>query len=194
MSSDSRVAREPLTRRKNVLGFRTACERTWGTGAYEQTLALLPNDVREATAGLLPMEEWVPEAFVVAWVGAVWRGPAKQDEATIRRYVASTVAHGFGHVRRLFLRVLTPDIFAKRGPDLWREEHSTGVLEAKLVGERLVRLRLSDHPYIETPLMRIAVAEALRFTTSLTRAKNVTEKHAPRGTPLLIDIAWERKA
>lgn len=190
MSPNPRDARDPLTRRKNVLGFRIACEQIWGEGAYEETLALLPAHVREATAGLIPLEEWVPETFVMAWADAVWRGPAKQDEAVMRTYVGATIAHGFGRVRRFFLQLLTPESFAKRASETWREEHTTGVLDATLAGARLVRLRLSGHPYIETPLMRLCIAEAIRYSTSLTRAENVTESHMPRGTSLVIDIGW----
>ena len=62
-----------------MLGFRTACEEAWGAGAYEEVLAVLPPQVREASGGLFPMDEWVPESFVVAWIETVWRGPAKQE-------------------------------------------------------------------------------------------------------------------
>ena len=109
----------------------------------------------------------------------------------MRRYVGATIAHGYGRVRRLFLQLLTPETLAGRASEAWRAEHNTGVLETVLVGKDRLRLRLVDHPYVETPLLRMSLAEALRFTASLTRAHNVTEKHAASGVALLIDIAWE---
>ena len=54
-----------------------------------------------------------------------------------------------------------------------------------------MRARLHDHPYVETPLLRLAVAEAFRAVVALTRAANVTETHAPRGAPLLVNLRWE---
>jgi hypothetical protein len=185
------AAREPCVHRKNVLGFRIACEQIWNKDSYEQAVALLPLAVRESTAGLLPIQEWVPETYIVAWAEAVWRGPAQQDEALMRRYVAASIANGFGRVRRFFLQMMTPETMARRAPEIWKQEHTTGRLEAEVIRERTAHVRLFDHPYVETPLMRMALAEAIRFSVSLTRAANVREKHAARGHSLRIEITWD---
>ena len=174
-----------------MLGFRAVCEETWGTEVYERTVALLPSSVRDATAGLRPIEEWVDERYIIAWADAVWRGPARQDEALMRRFVAAMMAFGFGRVRRFFLQRMTPETLIPRTPGIWRQEHTTGILEAESVRPGLVYVRLSDHPYLDSPLTRLAIAESIRFATSLTRAKNVTEKHASYGRPLRVDIAWD---
>jgi hypothetical protein len=183
---------EPRVHRKNVIGFRAASEELWGRGVYEQIVAALPPDVQRATAGLRPMEPWVPEGFIAAWAEAVWRGPARCDEAQMRRYVGASVAHGFGRVRRFFLQIMTPEAVVERAVALWREEHTTGVLRAELHGVAGARVQLSDHPYVETPVLRLALGEALRYIVGLTRARNVTEAHNARGNPLIIDIKWDR--
>ena len=176
-----------------MLGFRTACEQTWGAGVYEEVLELLPPQVREANGGLFPVEEWVPESFFVAWIESVWRGPAKRDPKMIRRYVRATIAHGYGRVRRLFVQLLTPETLAGRASETWRAEHNTGVLKTVLVAKNRARLQLVDHPYVATPPLRMSLAEALRFTASLTRARNVIEMHTTVGVSLIIDSAWEPK-
>ncbi len=179
-----------LVNRRNVIGFRAACEQIFGAAGYQETLALLPEDVRDATAGLLPMNEWVPEAFIVAWANAVYRGPAKRNEAKVRAYVAATVAHGFGRVRRLLLSMMTAETITARAGELWRGEHSSGKFDAEVLRPGVTRVRLDDHPYVESPLMRLSIAEALRFIVSLTRSQNVTESHPAHGRPLVITIRW----
>ncbi len=181
----------PLVHRRNVVGFRAACEERFGPTGYAATLALLPEDVREATAGLRPMDEWVPEAFIVAWATAVYRGPAQKDAAKMRAYVAATIAYGFGRVRRLFLGMMTAEGITERAGDLWRGEHTSGVFSAEALRPGTMRVRLDNHPYVESPLMRLSIAEALRYILSLTRSRNVTESHPAHGRPLVITFRWD---
>ncbi len=187
---DARAKGEPCVHRKNVLGFRVACEQLWGKVAFEETIARLPPDARAATAGLIPLDEWVAESFLIAWAEAVWGGPAKMNEAAMRRYVSAAIMQGFGQVRRFFLQMVTPEAAARRVPELWRQEHTTGTLEAEIVRDGVGRVVLSDHPYVETPLMRMAIAEAIRCSLSLTRASTVNERHAHRGRQLRIELTW----
>jgi hypothetical protein len=181
----------PRVRRKNVLGFRLACEETWGKRGLDRAVALLPAPIREATAGLMPIDEWIPEEFIVAWAQATWEGPAQRNETEYRAFVSLTIKHGFGRVKKLLLRMMAPAQIAPRAPELWRGEHTTGSLDVEVLGPNHMRARLNDHPYVETPLLRLAVAEAFRAVVALTRAANVVETHPPRGAPLLITLRWD---
>lgn len=181
----------PRVQRKNVLGYRLACEEMWGKHGLACVVKLLPDAIREATAGLMPLDEWIPEEFIVAWAQAVWDGPAERNEAVFRAYVSLTIKHGFGRVKKFLLRRMEPTQIVPRAPALWRGEHTTGILHVELVGPHQMSVRLQDHPYVETPLLRLAVAEAFRAVVALTRAANVTETHAPRGAPLLVNLRWE---
>jgi hypothetical protein len=141
----------------------------------------------------MPLDEWLPETFIIAWSEAVWRGPARQNAVVMRKYIAASIALGFGRVRRFFLQMMTPESIASRATELWRQEHNTGTLTAEVLRRGHVRVQLADHPYVETPLMRLAIAEAIRFIVSLTRAQNVTEKHPSRGATLVIDVGWDAR-
>jgi hypothetical protein len=93
-----------------------------------------------------------------------------------------TVDQGFGRVKRFLLSVSTPQTLAPRVAGLWREEYSTGRLVVSRLEDRSVELSLSDHPFIEIPLMRDVIAEVYRHVLSLTKAKTVTGVHAVRRT------------
>ena len=191
MPSSTHVVAVPRVHRKNVLGFRVACEETWGARGLVRAVELLPAPIREATAGLMPLDEWIPEEFIIAWSQAVWDGPAKRNETEYRAYVSLTIKHGFGRVKKLLLAMMAPAQIAPRAPGLWRGEHTTGSLDVELAGVNHMRCCLKDHPYVEAPLLRLAVAEAFRAVEALTRAANVVETHPPRGAPLLINIRWQ---
>ncbi len=185
------AATVPRVHRKNVLGFRLACEETWGEEGLQRVIERLPPAIREATAGLVPLDEWIPEDFIIGWCHTVWEGPAQRSEAQFRAYVSLSVKHGFGRVKKLLLGMMAPAHIAPRAPALWNGEHTTGTLEVSVVSSNLMRVRLEDHPYVETPLLRLAVAEAFRCVVSLTRAVDVVETHPARGAPLLVNVRWQ---
>jgi hypothetical protein len=102
-----------------------------------------------------------------------------------------TVDQGFGRVKRFVISLLTPEALAARVVPLWRDEYSTGRLEAVSVDAHSVQLALSDHAYVEIPLMRYIISEVYRYILSMTRAQNVTVTHALRDTSLLVTLRWE---
>jgi hypothetical protein len=101
-----------------------------------------------------------------------------------------TVDQGFGRVKRFLLSVSTPHTLAPRVAALWREEYSTGRLVVSHIEERSTELSLSDHPYVEIPLMREVIAEVYRYVLQLTNAKNVSGVHAVRGGSLVVVLRW----
>jgi hypothetical protein len=174
-----------------LIGFRSASEQLWGSAGIEQICSDLPDPVRERTAGLRPLPEWIPLEDLVAWHLAAWRGPAKRDEPTMTQHARLTVDQGFGRVKRFVISLLTPEALAARVVPLWRDEYSTGRLETVSVDARSVQLALSDHAYVEIPLMRYIISEAYRYILSMTRAQNVTVTHALRDASLLVTLRWE---
>ena len=179
----------PCVHRKNVLGFRIACEEMWGPDGLDQTVVRLPRAIRDATAGLIPLEEWIPEEFIIAWAHAVWEGPAQRSEVQFREYVAATIRHGFGRVKTFLLGMMTPESIAPRAQALWRGEHTTGTLTVDVVSPTMMRGRLEDHPYLESPILRMAIGEALRAAVAHTRARRVVESHTG-GDPFVITLRY----
>jgi len=176
--------------RRSLIGFRSACDQLWGSAGIDAICAQLPGDVRERTAGLRPLPDWIPVEDLVAWHHAVWHGPAKRDEALMLWHARLTVDHGFGRVKRLMVAALSPHGLAARVAPLWRAEYSTGRLQTLALDERSVQLSLSEHTYVEVPLMRVIITEAYRHILSMTRAKNVTAVHAVRDGSLLVTLRW----
>jgi hypothetical protein len=180
----------PLVHRKSLLGFRTACEQMWGPEGLESVRRGLRRDVRERTAGMLPLPDWLPVDDLIDWHMAVWNGPADHSEALFMRHVRMTVDQGFGRVKRFLLSVSTPRTIAPRVSALWRDEYSTGQLEVSRIEDRNVELSLIGHPYVEIPLMQSVIAEVYRHVVSLTQVRDVTGVHAVREGKLVVVVRW----
>jgi hypothetical protein len=177
--------------RKSLIGFRAACERLWGRAGYERICEALPPAVRERTAGMLPLPKWNAVEDLIAWHHAVWNGPAGHDEKVMTQHIHATVDQGFGRVKKFLLSVSTPRSLAPRVAALWREEYSTGRLEATFPEERAVHLTLSDHPYVDDPLMRFVISEVFRYVLSMTRIKRVSVAYGGRASSLEVVLRWE---
>lgn len=180
-----------LVRRRSLIGFRTATEQMWGDAGIEAIRGELPEATRERTLGLLPLPEWIPLEDLVAWHLAVWTGPAKRDEPTMTRHAQLTVDQGFGRVKRFMISLLTPELLAARVVSLWRDEYSTGTLEALSVEPQSVQLALTQHAYVEIPLMRYIISEVYRYVLSMTRAENVKVTHSVSEGALLVSLRWD---
>jgi len=186
----ARPAAPGLVRRKSLIGFRLACQQMWGEAGYEAICHALPADVNDRTGGTRPLPEQIFLDDLIAWHLTVWNGPAQRDEQIMTQHIRATVDQGFGRVKRFLISTSTPQMLAARVVSLWRDEYSTGRLEATSIEERSVHLALLDHAYLETPLMRYVIAEVFRYIVSLTRAKAVTVSHALRGDALVIVLRW----
>src|SRR5258708_12343639 len=66
----------PLVHRRSLLGFRAACEAMWGAERLVEVTRGLRHEVRDRTAGMLPLPEWLPVDDLIDWHLAVWNGPA----------------------------------------------------------------------------------------------------------------------
>jgi hypothetical protein len=189
MSVSMRPPDRSLVRRRSLIGFRTACEIMWGSEGVQRIAEALPSEVRERTASFLPLPEWLPVDDLIAWHMAVKEGPG-QDEALFKQHVHVTVDQGFGKVKRLLLSIATPHTLAPRAAALWRDEYSSGRLEARPIDKRCVTLTLSDHPFVHHPLMRPVIAEAYRYIVSLTSAKIVTAELLSKSDELTVRMRW----
>jgi hypothetical protein len=179
-----------LVHRKSLIGFRAACEGMFGPAGYRTLCESLPPDVRERTAGMRPLPDWILLDDLIAWHVAVWNGPAKHDEKIMTEHIHRTVDQGFGRVKRLLITMATADSLAPRVAALWNDEYSTGVLEAE-TGARSVQLVLRDHPYVAHQLMRYVIAEVFRYVLGLTRTKNVSVVQAVRDGALFVILRWK---
>jgi hypothetical protein len=181
---------QALVHRKSLIGFREACEEMWGPVGYGVIRDALPADVSDRTAGMRPLPDWILLEDLIAWHVAVWDGPARRDEKIMTQHIHATVDQGFGRVKRFLLSMSTPHTLAPRVASLWRDEYSTGRLQATSLEDRSVQLTLSDHPYVEIPLMRYVIAEVFHYVVSLTKATDVKAVHAVRDSSLVVVLRW----
>lgn len=179
-----------MVQRKSLIGFRTACERMWGLPGMSETIEALPSDVRERTAGIRPLPDWIPLDDLIAWHEAVWNGRAKRDQKVMFAHAHLTVDQGFGRVKRAVISLASAATLAPRVAALWNDEYSTGSLTATALEPRSTTLVLSDHPYVQHELMRVIIMEVFRYVLSLSRTKNVSATHLITGNRLLVALNW----
>jgi hypothetical protein len=163
----------------------------WGRAGLEAICDRLPAEVRERTAGMLPLPKWNTVEDLIAWHRAVWDGPAKRDEKLMTEHIHATVDQGFGKVKKMLLSMSTPRMLAPRVASLWRDEYSTGRLEATFPEDRAVQLTLGDHPFVDDPLMRFVISEVFRYVVSMTRVTSVSASYGVRGSSLVVLLRWE---
>lgn len=192
-SADLRDTREPRARRTIFVGFRKAAIQLWGDAGLAEIGRLMPDEVRETTVdNVVVVGEWQPERYVMAWYDAVMSGPAKGDRAAFAKFIDRMMDAGFGSVRKLLLQLATPEQVASQSTELWRHDHTHGILTWKQIDENNSLFVLKDHPYTTTLLGRLAVTEIYRYATELTRVKNVTAWHSNQGDELHVNVKFTR--
>lgn len=169
---------------------RAAVVDLWGQDGLQQVRLYLPAEAHGLVDSAIVSEAWLPERLALDWFDAVWRGPARQDETAFVRWVQRTIDSGFGRVRRLLIKMVTPATLCSRSAELWHDEHSHGQLTAEPIGQD-VFIRLREHPYVAHVRARVMVAEAMRYAASLTRVKSVTGSHrVVDGAVLEVKLTW----
>jgi hypothetical protein len=162
----------------------------WGARGLEAISRGLQADVRDRTAGMLPLPDWIPLDDLIQWHMAVWDGPAERNERVFTKHIRTTVDQGFGRVKRFLLSMSTPQTLAPRVAALWRDEYTTGQLAVDRIDERSVQLSLRDHPYVDIPLMQYVISEVYRYVVSLTQVSDVSGVHAVRDDALVVVLRW----
>jgi hypothetical protein len=185
------TAREPAVRGYVIRAFREAAGEIWGDAGLQDIAARMPEASRLDAFRERMATEWIAEAHVIAWCFATWEGPANRDRPTYFRFVQRQTDLGFGRVRKFLLGVATPHRLLAKAPELWKLDHTHGALVCT-AEENRATLVLRDHPYTETPQARATIAEAFRYTLSLTRTKAVEESHA-LDTPgvMTVRLKWK---
>jgi hypothetical protein len=184
----------PLTKGTIVHSLIAATREIWGDDGVQDVSQRLSGEARAATLGpdFTPLG-WYPTRHILEWNDAILAGPAGGDERAFRRAVARSIDLGFGRVRRVFLSFATPTLLAERATQLWKHDHTHGVLtlDSSATSTGRAQVALTDHPFTTTSVARIAIAEVFREVLSLSRAKNVVESHAMSGDALVITLSWD---
>jgi hypothetical protein len=181
---------EPRARGILIRGFADAARDLWGEEGLRKTTVRLPADVHAATVDRMVIAvEWVPESYVVAWHNAVLAGPCARDAEELRRWIRHATDLSFGRIRRLFLRIATPDLLMRKAAELWRHDHTTGELVTSRRGATAHAV-LRDHPYVRDPVASLVIAEVFRHILALSRLEDVHETHKREGESLVVRLSW----
>ena len=190
MGAAEAASAEPCAAQRVFVASRAAAVELYGDGGLRETAERLPPDVRGALIdSALITDRWLPERFVMAWLEAVFAGPARGSDDELRRYIHKVVDSGFGRVRRLLVNLVTPATLCTRAAELWHDEHTHGEISAAPSGQVVV-IKLRDHPYVTRPIARMVMAESLRHAASLTRVKRVDQLHRVDGDALEVRLTW----
>jgi hypothetical protein len=188
------VSAEPMTRGTVLHAIVESAREQWGEPGLRDIVERLPAEVRDATTGpAVSALRFYATRHLMAWDVAKMEGPALGDEDAFRRSVARSIELSFGRVRRVFLSFATPLLMAQRAAELWRHDQTHGELsvDSSRREEGRGSVTLVGHPYVETPLSRLAFAEVVRHLLSMSRARNVRESHAHSGESLVVALAWD---
>lgn len=171
--------------------LRKAVEQTWGADALACVAADMPEDSRLACFGDLRPGEWVPERHFIAFNLALWAGPVARNREAYERCIELTMSLSFGVIRRTLLQLASPRAVLERAPRLWADDHTHGELEVAAISDRQATLRLREHPFVDFPQGRAAIAYSLRCVVALCGVKKAVVSHGPDGDALRVKLAWE---
>jgi hypothetical protein len=162
----------------------------FGQDAVAEVAARLPSAVRKTTLER-PIPAWVPETHMIAFCGVVDEVLARGDQKRLEAWVARAIDDGFGVARRVLLTIATPPVIVRRASELWRDEFGAGRLVAYGTQPNEAMITLHDHPFTETPRMRVVVAEALRRTLELAGAEDAAAAYDPESArTLAVSLCW----
>jgi hypothetical protein len=195
MESDP-PATVPRVRGTVIHGYRMAALELWGEDGLRRIAEDLPPATRQRTVDeLLVTVDRVPVRDVMEWQQAIWQGPAERREESFHRFIDRSVDHGFGRIRRAFLKLATPAQVAAKAPAMWAHQHTHGRLDVALrtgtngvVYGAVVTLR--DSPLLESAVSRRAVVEGWRYIATLARVKGVRATHQMDGDALVARLSW----
>jgi len=188
-SATADTRRGPHAKGIVLYALHAAAGELWGASGLTAIGARLPPDARAASLGepISPLV-WHPESYTLAWFEAA-HAHVDGDEERYRAYVDRFMDLGFGRVRRMLLRVVTPAGIIRRAAELWRHDHTHGELRVSTEKTTAVAV-LSGHPYCESSVCRLAMAEVFRYALSLSRANDVRESHLLDEGRLVVRLAW----
>jgi hypothetical protein len=201
-----------------ITGFIAATREMWGERGLHIMRERLPEETRRATLDEIVMASaWLSVVHIIKWHETIYEELASRDDDVFMRFVDRGLDHGFGRVQKFFLGFASPRLLIERAPTLWRRQHTHGTLTVKTEGDydyalpeaqgsaladakeiSVATVTLKDHPLIDVPLSRRALAEAWRHVLTLARVHDVKESHAVEATgpagekSLIARLTWSR--
>jgi hypothetical protein len=168
---------EPKLKRFYAVASCDALREIWGTDGVADVTRRMPERERhEMFAENLPI--WFPERPLIAFNFALWEGPCDRDRERYFRWLRRMTDLSFGVVKKLVLSMASPRKILESAAELWKADHTHGVMEGRCEGDDHGTIILRDSVFVDTPQARAGMAENLRYIMELGGAKGAIEKHA----------------
>ena len=168
----------PQARGTLIAGAVGAVAQLWGDAGLRDVSERLGAEARQALCDriVLPVA-WYPEQSMREWCEAVWYGPARENEEMFATFVQRSVDHSWRWTHRALVRLATPRLMARRAPEIWRHDHTHGVLSVAL-DDGTAKVKVTGYPHRGSIVMRRGQAESLRYILTLARFGDVRASHA----------------
>lgn len=131
-----------------------AVAEVFDQAGLEQTISLLPNDVRTDTVDVRhPPGRWVPVRYITAWMRAVWAGPAGHADEPFALFMRHVQQH---RVSPYFIEYLKCQNYRLSDiQEMWRTCYDSGDFKAwQGPNDEFLDLWLANHPYCESERSR----------------------------------------
>lgn len=144
---------EPMIKGGAIREFFAWYERRYGVESVRTIAARVPEGLRdvldpdEPIVHLLP-SSWYPASLVHVMLDALGedRSPIELERLT-KEASRDVVKNGMNSVYRFLLeKLVSPEMYARMIPRLWRQLHSTGERSMEIVGEGEARSRIARWP------------------------------------------------
>lgn len=192
---------EPTIKGAAIREFFTWYEARFGIEAVRRMAAAVPEDLRtlldpdEPIVHLLP-SSWYPARLVHAMLDAIAAEHGLTAmERIAREATREVVAHGTNSVYRFLLaKLVSPEMYARMIPRLWRQLHGSGDRSVTIVSEGLAESRIARWPG-HHPLLCVLTNELMCAIFEAMGCRNVRwqrERCISRdgGTECVSKVTW----
>jgi hypothetical protein len=168
---------EPKVKRFYAVASIDALREIWGADGLADVARRMPaRERQEMLAEHLPI--WFPERPLIAFNFALFEGLCDRRRELYFPWVHRMLDLSFGVVKKLVLGMASPRKILESAGELWKADHTHGVMQGRCEGDDRGTMVLRDSFFVDTPQARAAMAEMLRYILELGGARGAIEKHA----------------
>lgn len=139
MSSDR------LIRGIHIIPLRDFIHKTYDEGTKQRIYESFSPDTRDILQSVKP-DDWHPIRVVAEMNRGIYtaRNAPEQGYEDVVAAGAAVAEYGVNTFMRLLIKLMTPEMLAKKWPTIWQKSHNFGRMEADVEGERRLVLTLHD--------------------------------------------------
>ena len=162
-----------------------------GSDGRARLLDAVSPEAREVLENPIFTSSWYDERISVEVARASMQILNLTDDDAIKAHFRALQLPGLGRVYRVILRMMTPEIVAKRAGWFWGRTHDSGDVEVESVKEGVMRAHVTKSLTVADPIYSLAVLGGIEGVISLTGAIPVIGRRFIIGPDeTRIEIRW----